>query len=208
MDGTIVDSNAVVERTWAVWAARYSLPLDEILAYSHGRPTLATMRHFGARIDPYKDWSAEADRMQAIEEGQSEGTKPIPGALELLNSLDGEPWAVVTSAPRSLAESRIIAAGLPLPSVMVPADEISKGKPDPEGFLKAAQLLGALPHDCIVFEDTPPGVEAGLAAGMAVIALLTTFPANRLRTEYTIRDYSDLRITQSGRRFSVDLLDQ
>ena len=203
MDGTLVDSGAVVEHAWSVWSARYGLPLTEILDYSHGRPTLATMDYFGARFAPGKDWRMEADEMQSLEGKFSAGTKAIPGAKELLAQVGNAPWAVVTSAPRALAESRITAAGLPLPRVLVPADEISKGKPDPEGFLKAAHELGFAPAECVVFEDTPAGVEAGLSAGMEVIGLLTTVPGERLRTRNLIRDYRELRVTFSAGRFQI-----
>ena len=205
MDGTLVDSNAAVERAWAFWVRRYNLDLAEVLHYSHGRPTLATMNYFGERFAPGKDWTEESDEMQHMEQADIGSTKAIGGARELLAQLEAAPWAVVTSAPRQLAELRIQAAGLPLPRVLVPADEITHGKPHPEGYLKAASLLGASAGECLVFEDTPPGVEAGLRAGMQVIGLLTTVTGERLRTSNLIRDYSDLRVTWKGGRFEIEL---
>lgn len=207
MDGTLVNSGATVEHAWSHWAHRYNLDLDEVLAYSHGRPTLDTMEHFGGRITSGKDWREEAEEMLQYESSQSSGTDAIPGASELLDYLNRKNalWAVVTSAPRSLAEARIQAAGLPLPKVLVPADEITSGKPDPEGFLKAAAQLGATTARCVVFEDTPPGVEAGLNAGMQVVGLLTTVPASRLRTTNLIRNYLDLRINWKGTEFEIEM---
>ena len=205
MDGTLVDSGAVVERAWALWAARYNLDLPELLAYSHGRPTIATMDYFGARFAPGKDWRDEAEDLMLFERNQSAGSVAIPGALEILEQLANAPWAVVTSAPRKLAEARIQGAGLPLPKVLVPADEISNGKPHPEGFLKAASELGAAHNECVVFEDTPPGVEAGLAAGMQVVGLLTTVPAERLRTSNLIRNYFDLEVRPVDGRFEIQI---
>ena len=202
MDGTLVDSKAAVERTWALWAPRYNLNLAEVLSYSHGRPTIDTMRHFGQFFSPGKDWSGEADAMQQMEEAESDTTLPIAGARELLSQLGESSWAIVTSAPRQLAESRVLAAGLPLPRVLVPADEITHGKPDPEGFLKAARELNVLPSRCLVFEDTPPGIEAALNAGMQVIGLLTTVPADRLHTTNLIRNYHDLRVNRKTESFS------
>ncbi len=204
MDGTLVDSNAIVEKAWAMWSQRYNLNLPELLAYSHGRPTLATMQYFGERVAPGKDWQAEADELQQFEltlGGQSAG---IPGAREILAQLVNAPWAVVTSAPRSIAEARIQDAGLPLPRVLVPADEISQGKPHPEGYLKAARELSVPPEQCVVFEDTPPGVEAGLSAGMPVVGLLTTVTADRLQTPNVIRNYFDLRVTPRAGRFEIE----
>lgn len=205
MDGTLVDSNAAVERAWAFWCRRYQLNLEEVLHFSHGRPTLATMDHFGARFAPGKDWSEEADEMQRMELADLGSTKAIGGARELLAQLDDSRWAVVTSAPRQLAEIRIQAAGLPLPKLLVPADEISSGKPHPEGYLKAASKLGVPADECVVFEDTPPGVEAGLNAGMQVIGLLTTVTAERLRTGFVIRDYSYLRVTPNEAGYKLEI---
>jgi len=205
MDGTLVNSNAVVERAWAYWARRHGLDLSELLHYSHGRPTLATMNYFGERFAPGTDWTSEADEMQRMEQQDLSGIRAIPGAAEILAQLDPDRWAVVTSAPRQLAESRIEAAGLPLPRVLVPADEITNGKPHPEGYLKAAGLLGFSASECVVFEDTPPGVEAGLNAGMQVIGLLTTVSGDRLGTLYLIRDYFDLRIREDGGRFAIEI---
>ncbi len=207
MDGTIVDSTAIVERAWAGWASRHKLNLAEILEYSHGRPTLDTMRYFGARFLPGKDWQAEADEMREMEEFHLGGTVQVPGALQLISQLKENQWAVVTSAPRSLAEFRIAAVGLPLPKVLVAADEISKGKPDPEGYLKAARELRAEPAECIVFEDTPPGVEAGLNAGMRVIGLLTTVASERLRTKYLLRNLLEVRVKAAGEKIELTLPD-
>lgn len=204
MDGTLVDSKLSVERAWAFWARRHHLPLPEILAYSHGRPTLATMEHFGSRFAPDTDWTAEADEMQRLEQSEIATTLPVAGAPELLAQLPQKLWAVVTSAPRALAEARILAAGLPLPPVLVPADEISKGKPDPEGFLKAARELNVPPARCLVFEDTPPGVEAGLNANMQVIGLLTTVAADRLNTPNLIQNYLGVRVAYIENEFQVE----
>jgi sugar-phosphatase len=205
MDGTLVNSNAAVERSWAYWARRHDLDLAEVLHYSHGRPTLATMNYFGSRFAPGADWSADAEEMMRVEQEDLSGIQAIPGSAEILAQLDTNCWAVVTSAPRQLAESRIQVAGLPLPRVLVPADEITNGKPHPEGYLKAAAMLGFAASDCVVFEDTPPGVEAGLNAGMPVIGLLTTVSGERLGTSYLIRDYFDLRVSREGVRFGIEI---
>jgi sugar-phosphatase len=162
------------------------------------------MNHFGERFAPGKDWREEADDLQRFELTHSGHALPIPGAREILAQLTLAPWAVVTSAPRELAEARITGAGLPLPRILVPADEISNGKPHPEGFLKAARELSIAPKECVVFEDTPPGVEAGLSAGMQVIGLLTTVTADRLRTRNVIRNYFDLLVTPREDRFEID----
>ena len=167
MDGTLVDSTQVVELAWRRWVARHNIALEDVLSFSHGRPTIATLEHFL----PGQDHSEELDELSRFEETQTEGILAVPGAAEILRTLQKQnhPWAIVTSAWRKLAEIRIIAAGLPLPKVIVPVDEIRNGKPDPEGFLRAAEKLGVAPEDCLVFEDTRPGIDAGLSAGMKVV---------------------------------------
>ena len=194
MDGTLVDSTPIVERAWGWWALRHSLPLEAVLAFSHGRPTLATMEHFF----PARDHAEELAEMERYEEAQLDGIAAIPGAAQAVQAVQNHPWAIVTSAWRSLAQTRVVAAGLPLPKVLVPVDEIRQGKPHPEGFLRAAAQLGIAPADCLVFEDTRPGIEAGLNAGMQVVGLLTTVPANHLRHHPLIRDFRDVNIQSEG----------
>jgi sugar-phosphatase len=199
MDGTLVDSTPVVERAWEWWAARHRLPLAEVLLFSHGRPTLGTMEHFM----PGADVRAEAAEMERYEEDRTDGIAAVAGAQATVLEAQKGAWAVVTSAPRLLAERRLVAAGFPLPPVLVPADEVERGKPDPEGYLKAAKLLGVAPARCVVFEDTRPGIEAAHAAGMAAIGLLTTFPAETLGCAWTIRDFRDIRVEHSKEGFRI-----
>ena len=190
MDGTLVDSTAVVERAWGWWAERHNLPLAEVLAFSHGRPTRGTMEYFLPGIDV----RAEAAEMERYEENQVDGILAIAGAKDAVLVAEKGAWSVVTSAQRLLAERRLASAGLPTPRVLVPVDEIERGKPDPEGYLKAARLLQVAPDQCVVFEDTRPGVEAAEVAGMRVIGLLTTFPAETLRCEWVICDCREIRL--------------
>jgi mannitol-1-/sugar-/sorbitol-6-phosphatase len=204
MDGTLVDSTRVVVRAWDLWATRNGIPLEDVLAFSHGRPTVATMEHFR----PNDDHSEALAEMARYEEAEFDGIIPVPGAAEVVRALRGHPWAVVTSAWRTLAEARVLAAGLPLPPVTVPVDEIQNGKPHPEGFLRAAELLGVPAHECVVFEDTRPGIDAGLAAGMQVVGILTTVPASQLRHHPIIQDFRDVGIRHDGDRLLVAIGDE
>ena len=204
MDGTLVDSTRVVELAWGWWAARHHLPLQTVLSFSHGRPTIATMQHFF----PGRDHTEELKKMEEYTESQTEGIMPVPGAAQLLRSLHNHPWGIVTSAWRTLAETRLTTAGLPLPNVIVPIDEIRNGKPEPEGFLQAAERLEVAPKDCLVFEDTRPGIDAGLSAGMQVVGLLTTVPAERLRHRPLIRDFCDVRVQFDAETLRVKLVDR
>jgi mannitol-1-/sugar-/sorbitol-6-phosphatase len=201
MDGTLVDSTSIVERAWGRWAALHGLPLDAVLSFAHGRPTIATLQHFL----PERDHTVELEEMDRYEETQMEGILAVPGATQVLQAIAGHSWAIVTSAWRTLAEARISAAGLPIPKVMIPVDEIRNGKPHPEGFLQAARLLGVPPEQCLVFEDTRPGIEAGVSAGMQVVGLLTTTTADHLKHRPLIRDFRDVTIQADGELIKVAL---
>ena len=201
MDGTLVDSTRVVERAWEAWAKRHGIPLDAVLSFSHGRPTIATMQNFL----PGLDHTEELDEMARYEETQLEGICAVSGAIEVVRALQHHPWAIVTSAPRILAEARVLAAGFLLPKVIVPVDEIRNGKPDPEGFLCAAARLGVPARECLIFEDTRPGIEAGMNAGMQVVAVLTTMPANQLRHRPVIRDFCDVTVRPEGDSLHLEI---
>ncbi|GAA1385662.1 HAD family hydrolase [Kitasatospora putterlickiae] len=170
MDGTLVNSDAVVERCWRRWAEAYGLDQTEVLRVAHGRQGQATM----AVLLPDRPMEvnlAENDRMLAEEKADTEGVVPIPGAPAFLAALAGLPHALVTSADAPLARIRMAAAGLPLPPVLVTAESVGASKPDPEGFLKGAAALGFAPGDCLAFEDSAAGIAAAHAAGMPVIGI-------------------------------------
>ncbi|TDR80215.1 HAD family hydrolase [Paludibacterium purpuratum] len=206
MDGTLVDSTAVVEKIWRRFAQRHGIDVDQLLANIHGRKTEDSVAAFAP---PGLDVAAEAARLTAEEVADTEGVVEIAGASALLSSLPPERWALVTSAPRALAEARLAAAGLPLPAVLISGEDVTRGKPDPQGYLAAARRLGVDPADCVVFEDAPVGLQAGHAAGMQVVALATTLPTEALGQEYWLYDYRSLRIDAEHSRLRLDVgLDQ
>ncbi|WP_030566470.1 HAD-IA family hydrolase [Streptomyces aureocirculatus] len=170
MDGTLVNSDAVVERVWRRWAARHGLDGDEVLKVVHGRQGHASMALL-LPGRPMAENHAENRAMLAEESADMDGVVPVPGAPEFLASLTGLPHALVTSADVPLSTGRMAAAGLPLPAVRVTAESVSASKPDPEGFLKGAAELGFDPADCVVFEDSGAGIAAGKAAGMRVVGI-------------------------------------
>jgi sugar-phosphatase len=172
MDGTLVNSDAVVERCWRGWAARHGLDGDAVIKVVHGRQGHATM----AVLLPDRAMEqnyAENRELLAQETADIEGVVPIPGAPAFMAALRTRslPHALVTSADDALARTRMKAAGLPLPDVMITAESVSASKPDPEGFLKGAAELGFEPGDCVVFEDSEVGIAAGRAAGMRVVGV-------------------------------------
>lgn len=169
MDGTLVDSRAVVESEWRRFSSQFALDADDVIAFAHGRQTLDTVIHF---VGSGKEAITAANELDARELVILDGIVAIPGAANLLSSLPPERWALVTSASRELAINRMRAAGLPLPPVMVCAEDVVKGKPSPEAFLKAAGLLGYNASDCLVLEDAAAGIRAGNASGARVLAVV------------------------------------
>lgn len=170
MDGTLVNSDAAVERIWRRWAERHGLDVDEVMKVVHGRQGYASMALL-LPDRPMEQNHADNARMLAEETADVEGVVPIPGAPEFLASLRGLPHALVTSADVPLSTARMAAAGLGMPEVRVTAESVGASKPDPEGFLKGAAELGVAPQDCVVFEDSAAGIQAGRAAGMRVVGV-------------------------------------
>lgn len=171
MDGTLTNSIAAAERVWSQWAHNKGLDVETLLASIHGVRCIDTLR----RLDlPGVDPEREAALLAQAETDDVEGVISIEGAERFLAALPADRWAVVTSAPRLLAERRIQAAGLPLPAVMVAAEDVEQGKPAPDCFQLAARKLGVKPEDCLVFEDAPAGIAAAEAAGAHVMVITAT----------------------------------
>jgi mannitol-1-/sugar-/sorbitol-6-phosphatase len=168
MDGTLVDSTAVVEQVWGEFAARYGLDLGEILRTSHGVQARDTVTRFAPAGADVPALTAELGAMERV---RTQGIVPLPGAARLLAALPPDAVALVTSADRILADIRMNAAALPMPAIAVTAELVTRGKPDPEGYLKAAANLGVDPADAVVFEDAPAGIAAGVAAGIRTVAV-------------------------------------
>jgi sugar-phosphatase len=168
MDGTLVDSDAAVERAWRSWAAEYGVEPATVLAVAHGAPADRTVRL--VRPDLTEAGTAEAAARQlTLQYDDLSDIVPTPGALDLLAALH-LPWAVVTSADLRLAKARLGAAGISAP-VLVTVEDVRTGKPDPESYLRGAELLGVAPEHCLVVEDAEVGVIAGRAAGAQVATL-------------------------------------
>ena len=202
MDGVLVDSKAVIERILQRWAAHRGLDQKAMLWLPHGQKTRDTI----ASVAPHLNLAEEVAWLDAEEERDLAGITAVPGATRLLGELAPEEWALVTSAGRDLAPLRLAAAGLPLPGTMVAGESVIHGKPSPEGYLLGAKLLGRRPDECIVLEDAPAGIEAGLAAGMRVIGVATTYPRSRLTgCTAIVTDLSEITVQRDGSRMSLML---
>jgi sugar-phosphatase len=199
LDGTLVDTTAAVVSSWRSTAASIGVPFADVEPYMHGIPADQVLD----RVAPHL---AEEERARVAAEVlrvQSDPGSPVdvlPGAAELLDSLGQRHWAIVTSGDARLASASMRKAGIPQPPVLVTADDVTRGKPDPEPYLRAATLLGVPPSECLVIEDSPAGVRAGRAAGMTVLALTTTHAAGLLDSAHHVlaslgwTDDAELRI--------------
>lgn len=170
MDGTLVNSDAVVEALWRGWADTHGLDVDEVLAVAHGRQGWATM---AALLPDRPEAVNREDNARMLEQEKTivEGVVPVAGAAAFMAAIADLPHALVTSADHALAETRMTAAALPLPELRITAESVAASKPDPEGFLKGAAELGFRPEDCLVFEDSDAGIAAAKSAGMRVIGV-------------------------------------
>lgn len=176
LDGVLVDSTRSVERQWRAWAREQGIDEDKVMAVAHGVRSLEVIR----AVAPHLDAEAETRKLESREANDDEGVVVMPGAVELVGTIPEGSWCVVTSGTRPLASARLRLAGIPVPKVLVTAEDVANGKPHPEPYLKGAELLGVKPEDCLVIEDAPAGIQSAHAGGMKVIALASTYPASRL----------------------------
>ena len=182
LDGTLVDSVASSERAWGALARRRGLDEEETHLFAMGRPTRETI----ALLVPEGERDAEQARLDGDEVDDADSVVAYPGAAELLAG--PIPIAVVTSGSTVLATARLRGAGLEPPAVLITADSIARGKPDPEPFLLGARGIGVDPARCLALEDAPPGIASARAAGMPVVAFRTTHPDAELAAATVVLD--------------------
>jgi len=167
LDGVLIDSNPAVDRVWTDWAIEHGFDPVEVIRRAHGRPSMTTILEYVSEEIAGRE-NRELERREIAD---IEGIVPMPGALNLLNTIPAERWAIVTSGTYDLATTRIKAAGLPTPKNLITSSDIIHGKPNPEPYIKGAALLGFPASDCVVVEDAGAGVRAGKAAGARVIGV-------------------------------------
>ena len=189
-DGVLVDSTPVVAAQYTRWANEHGLPAEALVKFAHGVRTIEVVRQWAPHLDAEQE-------TRRIEEREAEDLAVIvmPGAIQLLQSIPHGRWGIVTSGGRLLASTRIRVLGLPEPAVLVTADDVARGKPDPEPYRKGAQLLGMKPEDCIVIEDAPAGIRAAHAAGIRVISLPSTYAVEDLaEADYLVAGLAQIRV--------------
>ncbi len=194
LDGVLVDSTRSVSRQYRLWAQKANLDARIVENIPHGVRAIDVVR----QLAPHLDAEAEVERLEKLEAEDQEGVVVMPGAAELLESIPGNRWCVVTSGTRYLATCRLKHANLPIPRVMVSADDVSKGKPDPEPYLTGARLLGMNSSDCLVIEDAPAGIQAAHAGKMKVMAITSTYPASALEADVVIQRLAQIKVSGQG----------
>jgi mannitol-1-/sugar-/sorbitol-6-phosphatase len=191
-DGVLVDSEPSVVRSWSRWAVDHDLDPAEVMAAVPGRRAADTVALFVAPGDV----EASTEKITRYELEDFDGTTAIPGVLDLVPQLTGVPWAVVTSGVRELATARLHAAGITPPAVVLTAEDVTAGKPDPQGYLAAAARLGLAPADVLVLEDSVSGIAAGQSAGCRVVGIGDD--ALRTTADVVVRDLVGARWTGAG----------
>ncbi|RYM74475.1 sugar phosphatase [Serratia liquefaciens] len=208
LDGTLVDSLPAVERAWVNWAKRRGVDPQDVLDFIHGKQAITSLRHFM----PGESEAAiqqEFLLLEQVEAQDTEGVTALPGAAALLarlNQLD-IPWAIVTSGSIPVATARRNAGGLPQPEVFITAEQVKKGKPQPDAYLLGAERLGLAPQDCVVVEDAAAGILSGLAAGCQVIAVNAPADAPKLdQADLLLSSLEQIAVSKTEQGAAINLV--
>lgn len=196
LDGVLIDSTECIERHWREWANHHKIDVGFVLQNAHGVRTIETMK----RVAPHLDMEKEAAAFIHTEVNDTDGVLAIKGAHQILAKLPKEKWAIVTSGSYDLVKARLNATDLPLPTYLVTGDEVKQGKPSPEPYLIGVKKIGLPPDQCVVVEDSPIGVQAGKAAGIKVIGVLSTHTKTTLLAagaDFTVNDLDHIQITSN-----------
>ena len=202
LDGVLINSSTVIERHWKTWAESQGVSYDRLMEVAHGRTSAEIVRLVAPQLDAERE-----GRLREAEEGiDTDGLEAYDSARQLLNSLPPHSWAVVTSGNPVTASTRLRFGDFPAPPVLVTADDVQRGKPQPDAYLLAAQLLGVQPARCVVIEDAPAGIAAARAAGMRTIAVATTHTRQALdQADFIVHDIARVKVTTEDSGFRVTL---
>ena len=195
LDGVLVDSTRSVDRQWRAWARQKGVDGDKVMAIAHGVRTIEVIR----AVAPHLDADAEVWELENREADDQEGVDIMSGAIELIRSIPEGRWGVVTSGTRLLASARLRFGGLPVPKILVTAEDVANGKPHPEPYLKGAERMGVKPADCLVIEDAPAGIQSARSGGMKVIGITSTYPESQLSTaDVVVRRLAQIQVGRDG----------
>ncbi|GAK27697.1 MULTISPECIES: sugar phosphatase [Serratia] len=208
LDGTLVDSLPAVERAWVNWAKRRGVDPQDVLDFIHGKQAITSLRHFMPG-ESEAEIQQEFLLLEQVEAQDTEGVTALPGAAALLarlNQLD-IPWAIVTSGSIPVATARRNAGGLPQPEVFITAEQVKKGKPQPDAYLLGAERLGLAPRDCVVVEDAAAGILSGLAAGCQVIAVNAPADAPKLdQVDLLLSSLEQIAVSKTEQGAAINLV--
>jgi sugar-phosphatase len=195
LDGVLVDSTRSVDRQWRLWAERKGVDGDKVIAIAHGVRTIEVIRF----VAPHLDAESEVQEIESREAEDTDGVEIMSGAVDLVRTIPEGQWGVVTSGTRDLASARLRFGGLPVPKVLVTAEDVVNGKPHPEPYLKGAERMGVRPADCLVIEDAPAGIQSARAGGMKVIGITSTYPESQLSTaDVVVQRLAQIQVGRDG----------
>jgi mannitol-1-/sugar-/sorbitol-6-phosphatase len=202
LDGVLVDSTRSVARQWRIWAHERGIDEEKVIAVAHGVRAVEVIRI----VAPHLDAVAEVRKLESREAADHDGVAVMPGAADLVRAIPEGRWGVVTSGTRHLATQRLLLAGIPVPKVMITADDVVNGKPHPEPYLKGAELLGASPAECMVIEDAPAGIQSAHAGGMKVIGLTSTYPASALsEADTVVQNLAQIQVSVGAGKLAISV---
>lgn len=200
LDGVLINSSRVVERHWKRWANSHDVSFEHVMKVAHGRTSAEIIR----LVAPHLDAEEEGQKREAAEGVDIKGLKVFSAASELLRSLPNNSWAVVTSGNLTTAMTRLRYGEFPSPPVLITADDVGQGKPDPEAYLLAAKRLSVTPEQCVVIEDAPAGIEAAHAGGMRAIAVSTTHPPQALiKADIIASEIANVLVKAEGKQIRI-----
>lgn len=201
MDGVLISSIGSVERSWTKWAEEHGVDPEAAIKMAHGRRAIETVRALRPDLNDVE----ELRRLEEMEVADNEGVASLEGVQRILQVLPANYWAVVTSATKRLALSRMRFGGIPEPKFVVTADHVIKGKPDPEPYLAGAKLLGLRPEECLVIEDAASGAKAGHAAGCKVLATLFSHSLESLSAaDWVVRSLKDVQVRLFNEQIEIE----
>ena len=191
MDGVLISSLGSVERSWATWGRMRNVDGALAIKTAHGQRAIETVR----KLRPDLNDIEELKLIEEIEIADKDDIEVLQGVPRILSELPERYWTIVTSATEKLARARLHYAGLTTPDRIITADMVTRGKPNPEPYIKGAALLGLKPEDCLVIEDSTSGARAGHAAGCKVLATLFSHTLENLTAaDWVVRSLEDVTV--------------
>jgi mannitol-1-/sugar-/sorbitol-6-phosphatase len=195
LDGVLIDSTRSVDRQWRIWAREHGIDEEKVIAIAHGVRALEVI----AVVAPHLDANEALRKLESREARDHENVAVMPGAGELVKTIPDGRWGVVTSGTRDLASARLRLGGIPVPKVLVTAEDVVSGKPHPEPYFRGASLLGVKPEECLVIEDAPAGIRSAHAGGMKVVGFASTYDKDKLEeADAVVQNFADLSVAVDG----------